>query len=133
MVVADAQFSTLGTVLLATLSHLSKATGVGKALKSCPRTKNIHGDDSLRYMGTPRKQEDMGEALSRAGETLDILRSSKTHQTPDPVLENTVLTTLRETSVAEVLGPGKKMKKMMKMKKMKKKKNAIDDIFNGLL
>lgn len=127
MVVADAQFSTLGTVLLALLSHFSKATGVDKALKSRPRTKNIHGDDSLRYMGTPRKQEDMGEALSRAGETLDVLRSSKTQQTPDPILENTVLTTLRETSVAEISGPGKKMKKM------KKKKNAIDDIFNGLL
>ena len=126
MVAASLKNSTLGTVLLATLSHLSKATGADKALKSRLRRGIDYGDDPLRYMGTPKNQEDVGEALSRAGEALDVFQRSNTQKTPGPVLENTMVTALRETSVSTVSDPGKKKNK-------KKRKNAIDDIFNGLL
>ncbi|KAL4877641.1 hypothetical protein BJY04DRAFT_197421 [Aspergillus karnatakaensis] len=117
VVAADVQFSPLGTVLIATLARLSKSAGINKELKSrpligtCPRK-------PLPCIGTVSSKgnmEDLGEALSRDDEAIS---STEIPQTA-------VVTTHK-------LGLTKDLERA-KTKKKKRRKNAIDDLFDGLL
>ncbi|KAL4782742.1 hypothetical protein BJX76DRAFT_278993 [Aspergillus varians] len=127
VVVADVQFSSLGTVLLATLAHVSKSTGIDKEFKSRPRIEPSYEHVPLPHMKMSKGSEDIGETLSRTGEELDVVRSPGTQQTPQPGLGDTLTPAPKESSVARTLDT------MKPRKKKKKKKNAIDELFDGLL
>ncbi|KAJ5092246.1 hypothetical protein NUU61_007116 [Penicillium alfredii] len=103
-VVADNQFSTLGVVLLAALARLTKATRIAHERKSQPRAKPLpKGPPAVASA-----KEDLGERVSRSGDSrMDIAE-------------------LTEAS-------SQSTKKTQKAKTKKRKKNAIDDLFNGLL
>ncbi|PLB49540.1 hypothetical protein P170DRAFT_510080 [Aspergillus steynii IBT 23096] len=116
-VVADVQFSTVGTVLLATLARLAKATGIDKDLKNTFRV-----DKASRSRAPSislQNAEDLGEILSR--------------KPPSPLPKEPVTKesdVARSGSISKIAntagGHTKKSKK-------RKKKDAIDDLFNGLL
>ena len=126
-VVADVQFSTLGTVLLATLAQLSKVTGIDKELKSRPQIQPKPGIVSPPRVRPVKVKEDIGEALSRNEDVPDRGQISKTKQAPQPNAEDHVPTTAKTISVSEASATAKP-----KAKK-KKRENAIDDLFSGLL
>ncbi|KAL4926533.1 uncharacterized protein BDV17DRAFT_154983 [Aspergillus undulatus] len=126
VVVADVQFSTLGTVLIATLAQLSKITGIDKELKSHPPVEASQRLVLSPHMRISKEQEDMGEALPRTAEAQEVARSSEQKQTSRSILENTARTTSRKSSVA-------KASDTANLRKKKKKRNTIDDLFDGLL
>lgn len=121
-VVADGQFSTLGTVLLSTLARLTNAIGLDKELKSPAQT--------VTFKATPSHppiegSEDFGEILSR----------NKNLPCPDEILEEASSKAegnFKSTSTR----PESKMDEAVtthNKKKKKKKKDAIDSLFDGLL
>lgn len=108
-VAADKQFATLGIVLLATLARLAKATGLNFQPKADIRVAN------RRAVAAASVAEDRGERLGR-----DEI---------DPLLKREE--PLSETNARSV---GHKPKDSASKKATKrKKKNAIDDLFSGLL
>ncbi|KAF9892201.1 hypothetical protein FE257_002607 [Aspergillus nanangensis] len=125
-VVADGQFSTLGTVLLATLSRLAKVTRIDRELKA-RQTQRPRAQIPAR--GTP-KGEDVGEVLSRPIES-----TSKEVMNPSGARASHGSSKSRQ-GVGEV---GLKKKKenssvdSRNPKKKRRKVDAIDDLFDGLL
>ncbi|KAJ5884136.1 uncharacterized protein N7473_011022 [Penicillium subrubescens] len=108
-VIAENQFSTLGIVLLATLSRFAKATGIKfeEETRQRPQMK--------KTLSAP-PTEDRGERVSRA----DIGVVPLSDQGPQVSQKASE----KSTSV--------KAPAIKKTKKTKKKKNAIDDLFSGL-
>ncbi|KAL4898459.1 hypothetical protein BDV59DRAFT_166888 [Aspergillus ambiguus] len=128
-VVADGQFSTLGVVLLATLARLSKAAGIDKELKALGRANAVgkgQSYETLTPTPTP-KTEDVGEVLER-----DLDAPTATGSAEMQASRKKSSTVLPESRSKE-----KKMKPSVEEKKSKKKskrkKDAIDDLFAGLL
>ncbi|PYH98925.1 hypothetical protein BO71DRAFT_394886 [Aspergillus ellipticus CBS 707.79] len=123
-VVADGQFSTLGIVLLATLASLEKAIGFGKQLKvPVPDGKS---SASSAYGGKNPENEDVGEILSR----------SQVCPTPmiAPMMKhsNASKNSIRqECSLREPMGVADIH--MEKPRRKKRRKDAIDDLFKGLV
>ncbi|RAL07721.1 uncharacterized protein BO97DRAFT_408730 [Aspergillus homomorphus CBS 101889] len=129
-VVADGQFSTLGTVLLATLARLAKVTGIHKVLRKPARTGDI-----APTLGRSNKciKEDTGTI---------ILRS---RQSPGPLILpdhgdlNGLgrMTGLKNTRSLPSSSQGcedtDKKNQTQKKTKKKKRKDAIDDLFDSLL
>ncbi|GLI82039.1 RNase MRP subunit [Penicillium ochrochloron] len=108
-VIAENQFSTLGIVLLATLSRFAKATGIKLEEETRQRPQMKKTQSTL-------STEDRGERVSRA----DIGVVSSSEQGPQ------VSQKASEKSTSD------KASTIKKTKKTKKKKNAIDDLFSGL-
>ncbi|KAL5337107.1 hypothetical protein BJX70DRAFT_409460 [Aspergillus crustosus] len=113
VVVADAQFSTLGTVLLATLARLSKSTNIDKALRTQFSIQTSHINMSSPRMEILKEKEDVGEALAREEEA-EITNT-----------QHAMAATTSKSNVKKALNTARPRDK-------KKKKNAIDDLF-GLL
>lgn len=113
-VIADTQFSTLGTVLLSALSRLAKATGIGRDMKARSSRERMVKDNPSR---TRLDGEDVGEVVCRTGAT------------PVPVhpAEH------NSESIACSAPKSTEDLKMKVLKKRKRRKNAIDDLFDGLL
>ncbi|KAJ5675893.1 hypothetical protein N7462_008790 [Penicillium macrosclerotiorum] len=111
-VVADNQFSTLGVVLLAALSRASKAMAIKfeRGVRPQPSvTQNLNATSS---------GEDRGERVIR-GDVESLPEPNQTRQ----MLPKTV-----QNSAIDKIPNRKGMKKTSK-----RKKNAIDDLFSGLL
>ncbi|KAL4989062.1 hypothetical protein BDW68DRAFT_82559 [Aspergillus falconensis] len=129
IVIADVQFSALGTVLLATLAQLSKSTGIDKEFKLQSPVETSHEPVPASYLGTPTKMEDTGEAVSRPVEESRVVQGFEMQQTLQPVLAVS-----NKSSAFKTLDTTKPKKKQKEKEKQKKqKKNAIDDLFDGLL
>ncbi|KAL4958824.1 uncharacterized protein BDV14DRAFT_24271 [Aspergillus stella-maris] len=128
VVVADVQFSTLGTVLLATLAQLSKVTGIDEELKSRSQIQPRFGLVSPPHVRPVKAKEDIGEALSRNEDVSDRGQIPVTKQAPRPNAEDPVPTPAKTISVHEVSATAKP-----KARNKKKGRNAIDDLFSGLL
>ncbi|GLA73096.1 hypothetical protein AtubIFM55763_003995 [Aspergillus tubingensis] len=122
-VVADGQFSTLGTVLIATLARLAKATGIDKELRLSSQTEKastgpIFGIDAQR-------REDMGVILCRPeGSSTPTLLS----ETQVPEVSRRAHDEVSLKAPESTVGSKKKS-----MRKKKRKKDAIDDLFDSLL
>ncbi|KAJ5491596.1 hypothetical protein N7539_003163 [Penicillium diatomitis] len=121
-VVAENQFMALGIVLMATLSRFAKAAGI-KLKEKVEKRPNPKAPVKKISSAAPAPVEDRGERVSRAD--LGAVASSEL-----------------ETEVAKPKGKAKKSSMTVdepaaapakKLKKTKKKKNAIDDLFSGLL
>ena len=127
-VVADGQFSTIGTVLLAALARLVKATGTDRDMKilSQAEKKTNNKPSSLPSIKPPPKKEDVGEVVNRTEDITQLAnypefrpsaklatRTQDTDTTKEP----------RGTADMEAKVP----------KKKKRKKNAVDDLFAGIL
>ena len=116
-VVADAQFSALGMVLLSTLSSLTKAAGIDYQDMNCqpPSTKGLakereRKDDTNNnnnHVLRPGK-EDFGQVVHRE-------HTSACNHGPEPMT--------KDLQKAKTKAP----------KPKKPKKNAIDDLFEGLI
>ncbi|KAJ5147729.1 hypothetical protein N7526_001081 [Penicillium atrosanguineum] len=108
-VIADNQFATLGVVLLAALARLTKATGTERemATRMQPTTK--------RDTPVVLAKEDRGERISRDGS--DALSGPTKAPASKAVAKLT-----DDTSSAR-----------RTKKSSKRKKNAIDDLFSGLM
>ncbi|KAL4801734.1 hypothetical protein BDV18DRAFT_72992 [Aspergillus unguis] len=128
VVVADLQFSALGTVLLATLARLAKSTGIDKELKSASWIEDPRKHLTSLQSKTLKDKEDIGEALSRPEGAADNLGSPKTHQKLQRSSEDIADTGSRKSTAAKTSDATK-----AKKKKKKVKKNAIDDLFDGLM
>lgn len=111
-VVADNQFSTLGVALLAALARLTRATGADRMLNTRPAPK-------MKEVTASIPVEDRGERVNRhSSNTVAATRgidesSSKKHQ---------------QHPFKQERSGTKSTKKVTK-----RKKNAIDDLFSGLL
>ena len=123
--VADGQFSTIGTVLLAALARLVKATGTDRDMKILSQAeKKTNNKPSPLPRIKPSKKEDVGEPIHR---TEDITQPA--HYTESRA--SAELVTRTEDTTKE---PRSTMDVETKVpKKKKRKKNAIDDLFAGLL
>lgn len=109
-VVADNQFSTLGIVLLAALARLAKITGISHEMRK-PAAIKAKNDNSVA-------REDLGERVRRPDDSLSC--STQTSRPGDT-----------EASIPKKAK--EKNRSISKIGKSKKKKNAIDDLFSGLL
>ncbi|RDW59277.1 uncharacterized protein DSM5745_11105 [Aspergillus mulundensis] len=127
VVVADVQFSTLGTVLLATLAQLSKSTGADKELKLQFPVENNRESVPTFYRNLPKMIEDIGEALPRTLGDLEAVQGFEMKQT----LQRPILGEIPPTKTSE-FGDSKILVTAKSRKKKKQKKNAIDDLFDGL-
>ena len=122
-VVADGQFSTLGTVLIATLARLAKATGIDKELKLPSNTEKA--STGPVYSTGAQRREDMGVVLCRPA-----CSSTPTlpHRTQVPGSSH------RARDERSLKAPkGTVGSKEKSMRKKKRKKDAIDDLFDSLL
>ncbi|KAL4899275.1 hypothetical protein BDW74DRAFT_118027 [Aspergillus multicolor] len=129
VVVADVQFSTLGTVLLATLAQLSKLAGAHKELKLPFQIEQSHESLPTSYTKLSTMIEDIGEALPRTLGDLAAVQGSEIQQSLQRPNQGDIASTktrkLRDSRILDTPKPKKKKKK-------KQKKNAIDDLFDGL-
>ncbi|OXN05344.1 hypothetical protein CDV58_04396 [Aspergillus fumigatus] len=119
-VIADGQFSTIGIVLIAALARLTKATGIDKEMNS------LHGKKMAFRPSTCLKnlqQEDVGEVVSRLSESFIPLPSFQSGKQAGSEEPNSHQREAKETATVAVKPSGQK----------KRKKNAIDDLFNGVL
>lgn len=123
-VVADGQFSTLGMVLLATLAHLLKAAGIERKLSRASRVRKLGG--VLPHEMKLSKNEDVGEVLKRDPDLLQGSSSAQMQYSPteDTSSRGFSLEGQRTATNAD----DRKSKK-----KSRKRKDAIDDLFDGLL
>jgi ribonuclease MRP protein subunit RMP1 len=121
--VADVQFSTLGTVLLGTLARLARATGTDKELKTVARRRALvsTATSHARIAGP----EDVGEVLSRNKDSSGL---NAPQGKPSLRAEGHLVSTSKKPKdTIDVAG------EKPKNKKRKKKKDAIDNLFEGLL
>ncbi|RAK96425.1 uncharacterized protein BO80DRAFT_429055 [Aspergillus ibericus CBS 121593] len=122
-VVADGQFSTLGTVLLATLARLTRATGIDKEMMvSTQQAKTFTGP----VCGIDaQKNEDVGVVLCRRENSSAPMMPSRTKDS-------------HNSRHAHNSGGPKEYKSAVgldgkKIRKKKRTKDAIDDLFDSLL
>lgn len=116
-VVADVQFSALGTVLVATLARLAKATGIDRDLKTSFRADKVCRSKAPSI--SLHHDEDLGEILSR-----------KPHSKLPKEVDITESNKAKSGSISETASTaGVHTRKSKK----RKKKDAIDDLFKGLL
>ncbi|KAF7587460.1 hypothetical protein BBP40_007205 [Aspergillus hancockii] len=122
-VVADVQFSALGTVLLGTLARLVRATGVDKELNFVARRGVLVNTASLH--GRIAGPEDVGEVLLRnkSPSGLDEPQGKPSLRAEDGLESNSKKP--KTTLDIAVKKP--------KNKKRQKRKDAIDNLFEGLL
>ncbi|PYH77760.1 hypothetical protein BO82DRAFT_293034 [Aspergillus uvarum CBS 121591] len=129
-VVADGQFSTLGTVLLATLARLAKAIGFRKELK-IPAT--TVGTSALDSSSETTKEEDVGIVVSR-GRPDPVTPLPPDHCDLDDLGH---LAYQKSTgSLPRRLGRHEETKieeRIQKKRKKNRRKDAIDDLFDSLL
>ncbi|KAI9368003.1 hypothetical protein BJX61DRAFT_537600 [Aspergillus egyptiacus] len=125
VVVADVQFATLGTILLATLARLAKSTGIGMELKPRAVIESTSGNVSSSPTMIIKGKEDLGEALARDEVLLNVTTGSVAHQPSQPSLADSAVTP-SEPGISNGLEAGKP-------KKRKKKKNVIDDLFDRFI
>lgn len=114
---ADNQFSALGIVLMATLARLVKAAGINLGRPTAIRMKK-----SLQKMTTITPVEDFGERIRRGD---DNQGQAASRAPSDPRIDG------QRESAESTDGPTKRTTKTKT--KTKKRKNAIDDLFSGLL
>ncbi|KAJ5545351.1 hypothetical protein N7535_006259 [Penicillium sp. DV-2018c] len=107
-VVADNQFSTLGVVLLSALARLSKLTGISHQMR-------IKASNPKKAIPVTAKV-DLGERVRRADDVLPVKMLGEVKVPKEKAKEKP-----EKDSASKA--PSKK----------KKKKNAIDDLFSGLL
>ena len=119
--VADGQFSTLGTVLLATLARLTKVTGVDRDLKHLSQVERKESRISHPNTKAPPKKEDVGELVHRTEDVPRQAKVSEARNSPGPVTRPHE--TAKKARTVETKAP----------KKKKRMKNAIDDLFAGVL
>ncbi|KAJ5246937.1 hypothetical protein N7468_001920 [Penicillium chermesinum] len=105
-VVADNQFATLGVALLATLARLAKAIGFNQELKAQTRHES-------RTFATKPCIEDRGERVQRINANAGTSSTARQAKGPTPSTAKT--------------------RSKKKSSKHKSTKNAIDDLFSGLL
>ncbi|GFF60451.1 hypothetical protein IFM51744_10331 [Aspergillus udagawae] len=119
-VIADGQFSTIGTVLVAALARLTKATGIDKEMNSLHRKKMLFRQSTcLKNL----QQEDVGEVVSRLNESFIPVLGSQVDKQNGLEESNGHQREARDTATIAVKPSGQR----------KRKKNAIDDLFNGVL
>lgn len=120
-IVAETQFSALGIVLLSTLSRLTRATGIDHDMKSRPSAKELaRGDTDSATLG----REDLGEVVQRRDAAL-IPGHSVGIKNSDSVARPKHSKHSKPKSMEDT--------KLKAPKKKKRSKNAIDDLFEGLL
>lgn len=120
-VVADSQFSTLGTVLMAALARLVKATGIDRNLKNQTQVEKKSSAFIIPSVKYPK--EDAGEPVRRTVDVQSLPVRSDVRTPSEPVSQPEDTKETRGVVDVEVKAP----------KKKKKKKNAIDDLFAGVL
>lgn len=107
--VADNQFAALGVVLLAALARLAKATGIERemATRVQPNVK--------KRTSVVSTKEDHGERISReeSDAPSNPTKASVSRATPKPADDTSSVKRPKKSS--------------------KRKKNAIDDLFSGLM
>ncbi|KAJ5180358.1 hypothetical protein N7492_003568 [Penicillium capsulatum] len=113
-VIADNQFSTLGIVLMAALGRLAKVTGANRRLET--RVKS-----SSKTSSAVAPVEDRGEVISRGSGNSDATSGAGSRQTRQEPPKPKPRASGEKTSVSSI------------KKNSKRKKNAIDDLFSGLL
>ena len=118
--VADGQFSTLGTVLMAALARLVKATGIDRDLKNQAQAGK---SSAFTVPSVKSPKEDAGEPVRRTADVQSLPVRSEVHTPSEPVSQSDDTKEICGDVDVEVKAP----------KKKKKKKNAIDDLFAGVL
>ena len=121
-VVADGQFSTLGTVLLATLSRLTRVTGLDKELKISSQVEKSSAGPACGI--SAQKNEDVGVVLCREDFSAPVMPSTTKISNSARCAHHKRAS--KEPTSAVGLG-GKKTRKK------KRTKDAIDDLFDSLL
>lgn len=121
--VADGQFSTLGTVLMAVLARLAKATGIDRDLKTQAQAEKKNTKLVEPDKNTPK--EDAGVLVRRTDDiqNLPVRTEVRPSDRSAGKADDSVQKGTQDAVVVEVKPP----------KKKKKKKNAIDDLFAGVL
>ncbi|KAL4747648.1 hypothetical protein BDW72DRAFT_196520 [Aspergillus terricola var. indicus] len=127
VVIADVQFSALGTVLFAILAQLSKSTGIAAEFKLPSPVETSYEPKLAFHTGVSTHIDDIGEALPRPAEASEVTQDFQLQQ-PVPL----VLAVSNKPSASQTLDTTKPEKKKEKKKKKQKRKNAIDDLFDGL-
>lgn len=112
-IVADTQFSALGTVLVCALSRLTKATGIDRDMKTQSSQKRLVRASSPNAISG---REDVGEVIHRTENTVFTHRTYHKSEPVDRSASTSTESTRLETT-----------------KKKRRRKNAIDDLFDGLL
>lgn len=120
--VADGQFSTLGIVLLAALARLTKVTGIDRRLKNLSEAEKKESNFSLPSNKTLPKTEDVGEPVHRTEDTSRPAKDAEVRNSPGLVVRPH-----DKVKKARTAGLG------TEVLKKKKRKNAIDDLFAGVL
>ncbi|KAL4759866.1 uncharacterized protein BDW70DRAFT_138768 [Aspergillus foveolatus] len=129
VVIADVQFSALGTVLFAILAQLSKSTGIAEEFKLPSPVETSH-NLLASYSGLPTRIDDIGEALPRPAEPSEVAQDFQLQLPVQPVLEVSNKPSASQT--LDATKPEKKKKKKKTETKKQRRKNAIDDLFDGL-
>jgi hypothetical protein len=84
----------------------------------------------LSHKATSKGKEDVGQALSRSAAGIDICPGSGPQHAPHPISVDPGPAASSKPSLAKKSDTSKQEKTKTKKKK---KKNAIDDLFDGLL
>ena len=119
---ADNQFSTLGIVLMATLARLVKVTGFTGERPTLTRTRK-----SVQKTITITPVEDLGQRIRRGDDNQGSFDKPAMGRAPSDH---------RMDGQRDSAGPPDgvtKRTKRTKTESKKRKKNAIDDLFSGLL
>lgn len=107
-------------MLVAALARLTKATGIDMEMNSFHRNKMAFRPSTcLKNL----QQEDVGEVVSRLSESFIPVPGSQSDKQDGLEEPNRHQKEARETATVAVKPSGQK----------KRKKNAIDDLFNGVL
>lgn len=121
--VADGQFSTLGTVLMAVLARLAKATGIDRDLKI--QTQAEKKKTKLIESGKNTPKEDAGVLVRRTDyiQNLPVRTEARLSDCSAGKADDSAQKRTQDAVDVEFKA----------LKKKKKKKNAIDDLFAGVL
>ncbi|KAE8377920.1 hypothetical protein BDV26DRAFT_292776 [Aspergillus bertholletiae] len=123
-VVADGQFSTLGTVLLGTLASLAKSIKIDKEIQFTAQTEPPSAASSFVNVDA---SEDVGEVLSRNNDSSGIEGSlEKPFSKAEKCRKFKPKKSNKSTDITVTQSKNNNKKK-------KKKKDAIDDLFDSLL
>lgn len=120
-VVADSQFSSLGTVLLAVLARLARTLRFERETRATIR-EQPERPASVESAKTPK--EDIGEVVRR--DEKPPQRQHVVKKLKEPAFSMSEKTQVPQSKTTRDLDNSQKKKK-------KRKANAIDDLFDGLL